>query len=137
MSQIPSNGPRTIAARHVESLGNTIDCRNLLRDDAVLIFMDTNEIFYGPEEICAVFDNLHTNLFSASSRVRAFLHTDHLIAVEAEFQGTHVREFAGLKPTGRSVTACYALAYEIADGGIAAIRAYWNLDALVRQLRGG
>jgi ketosteroid isomerase-like protein len=137
MSQIAPQSPHLMAARHVASLGKNIDCRNLLLEDAVLVFVDTNEAFHGPEEICAVFDNLHANLFSASSTVRAFHHTNHQIAIEAQFQGTHVREFAGLKPTGKTVTAEYALTYEIADGGIAAIRAYWNLDALVRQLRGG
>jgi ketosteroid isomerase-like protein len=137
MNELSTTSPDSLATRHVETLGSNVDCRQLLRDDAVLMFMDSRETFYGPEEICAVFDNLHAHLFSASSRVRAFHHTNQQIAIEVEFRGTHVREFAGLKPTGKTVTTGYALAYEIADGGIAAIRAYWNLDALVRQLRGG
>lgn len=127
----------SIAKRHVESLGRADDCRCLLRADTTLTFMDTSEKFTGAEEICAVFDNLHVHLFSASSRVKAFHQTHQQVAVEAEFFGTHVREFAGLRPTSKSVTAEYVLAYDVEDGCIVAIRAYWNLDALVQQIRGG
>ncbi len=56
-------------------------------------------------------------------------------AVEAEFVGTHVGEFAGLAPTGRLVRVPYAVAYDLAGETIAALRLYLPLDALVRQIR--
>lgn len=127
----------SIAQKHLESLGRNEDCQALLRTDALLTLMDTGESFAGPGEICAVFDNLHLHLFSGASRI----HTAHgfgsQIVVEAQLRGIHQREFAGVLPTGKPVTLDYALAYDISGGSIAAIRAYWNLDAIVRQLRGG
>lgn len=127
----------SIARAHLESLGRNADCRAMLRPDARLTFMDTGETFAGPEEICAVFDNLHQHLFVGSSRIRVSHESESHIAIEARFEGIHKREFAGVRPAGQEVFLDYALAYDVTGGSIAAIRAYWNLDALVRQLRGG
>jgi predicted ester cyclase len=55
--------------------------------------------------------------------------------LEAAFVGTHVGEFAGIAATGRAVRLPYAVAYDLADGRIAALRIYLATDALVRQLR--
>jgi len=126
-----------IARKHVEALGSGATECALLRPDATLRFMDTGELFVGAREIMELFDNLHSRLFGASTQLRSYGTEDGSVVLEAQFNGHHIREFAGIRPTGTAVQSSYVLAYDIDDGAISSIRAYWNLDSLVRQLRGG
>jgi predicted ester cyclase len=55
-------------------------------------------------------------------------------ALEAVFVGKHIGEFAGVAPTGATVSLPYSVFYDVSDGKIDALRAYFPLMALVKQL---
>ena len=97
--------------------------------------METDEVTRGREAVVGLIDHLHNQAFDATPLVKCLIVDAHRAAVEAEFLGTHVGEFAGIPPTGRRVRLPYAIAYDLADNQIAALRVYLPLDALVRQLR--
>ncbi len=123
--------PIKIAMSRIESLGRAARCSEFLSPAVTLTFMDSGECFEGPEEIEELFRNLHNRLFAASTHVRATPTAACTVVLEAHFSGHHIQEFAGLHPSGKQVQSNCALAYDIDDGTISAIRAYWNLDALI------
>ena len=61
---------------------------------------------------------------------------DGVAGLEAVFVGTHVAEFAGVPATGAAVRLPYAMFYDVADGAIVALRAYFPMTAMVQQLAG-
>jgi hypothetical protein len=58
------------------------------------------------------------------------------ILLEARFEGTHIGEFEGVPATGRQVDVPYAVAYDLRGDGISALRLYFPLDLLKRQIAG-
>ncbi|MCW2675335.1 MAG: hypothetical protein JWR70_375 [Modestobacter sp.] len=54
--------------------------------------------------------------------------------LEAVFIGTHVGDFAGLSATGLQVRMPYSMAYDVVEGAITALRAYFPMTAPRSQL---
>jgi len=54
--------------------------------------------------------------------------------LEAVFIGTHVGDFGGLSATGLHVRLPYSMAYDVAEGTITALRAYFPMTSLRSQL---
>jgi predicted ester cyclase len=59
---------------------------------------------------------------------------DGAALAEAVFIGTHTGEFAGIPATGLQVRLAYCMVYDVADGAITALRAYFPQGALAAQL---
>jgi predicted ester cyclase len=97
--------------------------------------METGEVAHGRDAIVGLVDHLHHQAFAGSPIVRSLVAEGSRAAVEGEFVGRHVGEFAGIAPTGRTVRVPFAAAYDLAGGTIGALRVYLPMDALVRQLR--
>jgi ketosteroid isomerase-like protein len=135
MTEPPSTGQRDGATVQLAALTDPAACLHLLHADATLTLMDSDQVFIGPDEICGLFANLHHRLFVATSRVRDARERGNQVTIEATLEGVQATEFAGVQPAGSHVTMHYVLTWELADGLIRAIRAYWNLDELLRQLR--
>src|SRR3982750_3514345 len=57
------------------------------------------------------------------------------VAVRCEFRGVHRGPFAGVEPTGRSVSAGLIIIYEIAEGRIADHWMQFDLFTLLQQLQ--
>jgi predicted ester cyclase len=57
------------------------------------------------------------------------------VAMRGEFQGVHRGPFAGIAPTGRTVSAPLMIVYRIQDGRIAEHWLYFDGAALVAQLQ--
>lgn len=53
---------------------------------------------------------------------------------EVLFVGTHIGKYAGMAPTGRPVRVPLAMAFDVDDGLIAAIRVYYSPEAVLAQL---
>jgi len=59
---------------------------------------------------------------------------DGKAAIEADFAGTHIGEFAGIQPTGREVRVPYSVVYDIRGDQIGALRIYFPMGRLVEQI---
>lgn len=72
--------------------------------------------------------------FNARIEVKNLLVDDDKAAVEADFAGTHIGEFTGLAPTGRTVRVSYSVLYDLRGDQISELRIYFPMSVLMEQL---
>jgi steroid delta-isomerase-like uncharacterized protein len=111
------------------------DFGSFFADDITWTTMETGEQIHGREQVRDFIVALHSQLFDASPEVVSLYFNDGSAALEAVFIGTHTAEFAGVPATGAEVRLPYAVCYDLSDGKIEALRAYFPIGALVQQLR--
>jgi steroid delta-isomerase-like uncharacterized protein len=125
---------RTIGA-YLDTLLGGGDFASFFSDDVSWTTMETGEEVRGREAVRDYIVALHTQAFHAAPEVKRFVVGDGVAALEAVFVGTHAGDFAGIPATGRQVRLPYAVVYDLADGTITALHAYFPIQALVNQLR--
>jgi predicted ester cyclase len=59
---------------------------------------------------------------------------DGKAALEADFVGVHIAEFAGIQPAGREVRVPYSVIYDLRGDKISALRIYFPMGLLIEQL---
>ena len=124
----------TVAA-HLEALGRAGDCGAELTDDVTLTIMETGEVIHGRAAVAALLTYVHHSAFSAPPVVMTLVAGAERAMIEAEFIGRHTSEFAGIAPTDHRVHLPYVVAYDLGADTISAMRLYFPMDRLVRQLR--
>ena len=126
---------RAVVAAFLNALAAGDHYGDHLAERVTHTIMATGEVTSGRSAVVRLTDHLHRGAFAAAVDTRALVVEGPRAFLEAAFVGTHVGEFAGIPPTGRTVGVPFAVAYDLVDGSIAALRVYLPLDALVRQLR--
>jgi steroid delta-isomerase-like uncharacterized protein len=111
------------------------DFASFFADDVLWTTMETGDQIRGREAVRDFIIALHSQLFAASPELKNVTAADGVAAIEAVFVGTHTAEFAGVPATGAAVRLPYSVGYDISDGKIEALRAYFPITALVQQLR--
>jgi hypothetical protein len=91
----------------------------------------------GREPVRQLITFVHSQAFESHVQVRGIVYGDNRVMLEADFVGTHIAPFEGIPPTHRRVQVPYAAAYDINDTSITALRVYFPLDALLRQIGAG
>lgn len=120
---------------YVDALLSGGDFAASFTEDVEWTTMETGERVRGREAVRDHIVALHTQAFDASPELRSIATSDGVAMLEAVFVGTQTAEFAGVPPTGASVRVAYAMSYDIVDGQISALRAYFPVGAIVAQLR--
>jgi steroid delta-isomerase-like uncharacterized protein len=77
---------------------------------------------------------LHEQAFDAHPELKTLLVDGERAAVEAEFVGSQVAEFAGIIATGKTVRVPYSVAYELERDRIKTLRIYSLMQGLLEQL---
>lgn len=126
---------RGVMTAYLDALAGGGAYAEFLAEDVTLTMAETGEVTRGRAQVVALIDYLHTVAFAARPEWAGLVVEGGRAMLEAAFVGAHVGEFAGIAATGRAVRLPYAVAYDLADGRIAALRIYLATDALVRQLR--
>jgi hypothetical protein len=128
---------RAAVNAHLEALRGAGDGAMALGEDVALTIMETGEVTRGRTSVAALLAYLHCAAFAAPPAVSTLVVGTDRAMIEAEFAGRHLAEFAGILPTGRLVRLPYVVAYDLdADTNmIHAMRLYFSMDMLVRQLR--
>jgi predicted ester cyclase len=126
---------RAMVNAHLEALCGAGDGRAGLADDTTLTIMETGEVTRGGAAVAALLTYLHHTAFAAPPVVSTLVVGTNRALIEAEFTGRHTGEFAGIAPTGRMVRLHYVAAYDLGADAIGAVRLYFPMDALIRQLR--
>jgi steroid delta-isomerase-like uncharacterized protein len=120
---------------YLDALTSRGDFAAFFDDDVVWTTMETGEEIRGRDAVAGFIVALHQQLFDASPELRNVTAADGVAAIEAVFVGTHTAEFAGVPPTGATVRLPYSVGYDISDGKIQALRAYFPILALIQQLK--
>ena len=125
----------TTVSVHLDALCGAGDCGAALADNVALTIMETGEDTRGRAAVASLLTYLHRSAFAAPPAVATLVVGTERAMIEAEFAGQHTGEFAGIPPTGRMVRLHYAVAYDLGVDSIIAMRLYFPMDRLVRQLR--
>ncbi len=126
---------RTTVTAFLDALTSGERIGDHLAERVTYTVMETGEVTSGRTAVVRLTDHLYRGAFAASLDLRGLVVEGQRAFLEADFVGTHVGEFAGLSPTRRTVGVPFAVAFDLADGKIAALRVYLPLDTLVRQVR--
>jgi len=103
-------------------------------DDVTFIVMGTGQEVKGRDAVEQFIRFFHEQAFDAEPRVKNTIFADGQAALEADFVGTHIGEFAGVPATGKRVDVPYAVVYDLENDKIRALRAYIPMDVLLQQI---
>lgn len=120
--------------QYLDALLQRGDFAAYFADDVVWTTMETGDQVRGRDAVRDFIVAMHSQLFDASPELVSTTFADGVAGLEAVFAGTHVAEFAGVPATGAAVRMPYAMFYDVADGAIVALRAYFPMTAIVQQL---
>ena len=121
--------------QYLDALLNGGDFSAFFADEVLWTTMETGDQIRGLEAVSDFIIGLHSQLFDASPELVSTEFADGVAGLEAVFVGTHTAEFAGVPATGAAVRLPYSMFYDVSDGKITALRAYFPITALLHQLR--
>lgn len=125
---------RNTMQAYAEALLSFGDFARYLSDDVTMTFMGTDRTIKGREAVRQTIGFFHEVAFSSAIKVTSVVNGEGEAILEAEFIGTHVGEFEGVKPTLRPVHVPYSVGYTLADNRITALRLYFPMELLMRQI---
>ena len=125
----------SILRDYLDALLNGGDFASFFSDDIRWTTMETGDEVRGRDAVRDFIIALHARLFEAAPELRDIAFADGVAGLEAMFVGRHVAEFAGVPPTGAEVRLPYAVFYDVEDGKITALRAYFPMAALIGRLQ--
>lgn len=124
---------RTTVTAYLAALNGQGNFRDFVTDDVVFTAVGTDQEYKGPECVQTI-DYFHTVAFEVNTEVRNLVAGEDHAAAELVFHAKHIGEFAGIPPTGKSVSIPFSVFYELTGGRIASIRVYQLLGALIAEL---
>jgi len=110
------------------------DISPYLADDVRMVFMGTDRKVAGTDAVQQTIKFFHEIAFSSAINVKSLLCGDGEAILEAEFIGTHIGEFEGVKPALKSVNVPYSVAYNLSNGKIDELRLYFPFELLMKQI---
>ena len=110
------------------------DFARWLAEEATLTIVGTDQTAAGRGAIEQMIRYLHEQAFDGTVETKTVVADGSHAALEADFVGRHIDDFAGVPATNRSFRVPYSAVYDVADGEIAAIRIYMCLPALIAQI---
>jgi len=108
---------------------------SMMADDVVFINMATGQRHTGREEVEEMLHFVYHVAFDAHAETRNLVVDGDRAVLEAEIVGKHIGEFAGVAPTNKDVRIPLAVVYDLEDGKIKEGRIYFELPALLEQLK--
>ena len=94
----------------------------------------TGDVYDGPEEVAAYFEETRTAFPDQRNELIALHHSDDAVLVEAMLYGTHRGPFRGLPPTGRSFEMRFLAIFVFEDDRLVCERVYFDAGTILRQL---
>jgi ketosteroid isomerase-like protein len=125
---------RAVMDQYLRALLDGSDFGRFFAPDVVWTTMETGEEVRGRDAVRDLILAIHTQAFHAQPQLVNLLTGDATAMLEAVLLGTHVGDFAGLSATGRQVRLPYSMAYDVVEGAITAVRAYFPMTALRSRL---
>lgn len=128
---------RKIIDGYAQALLSFGDYARYLTEDVKLTIEGTDRAVSGREAVRQLITFMHTQAFKTDIQVKGVLYGDGQAMLEAEFVGTHIGAFEGIPASHRDVRVPYAVAYDVEPAGIKALRLYFPMNVLMRQIGAG
>ena len=125
---------RQVMEEYLDALVKRADFPACFTDDVVATFEATDQRADGRDAAGQLIRYVHEGAFDARMELKSLLVDAGKAAIEADFVGTHIGDFAGVAPTGRAVRVPYSVVYELRGDQISKLRIYMPLGVLVEQI---
>jgi predicted ester cyclase len=103
-------------------------------DDVTMDVVGSGQAAQGRAAVEGMITYVHEQAFDARAEVKELIVAGNRAALEADFVGRHIGEFAGVAPTGREIRVPYTVIYDLEGDRIKALRIYGLTSDLVRAL---
>jgi predicted ester cyclase len=124
-----SERTRARLSAYLEALRTRGDYGQYFAGDVSLTVMGSDRVIEGREPV-EQFIRGFMEAFDSRPQLKSLVVDAGRGAVELDFVGTHIGEFAGLPPSGRIVKLSYVVVYDLKDDMIAALRVYVPMEAV-------
>ena len=94
----------------------------------------TGDVHDGPQEVAEYFEETRTAFPDQRNELIALHHSDEAVFVEAMLYGTHLGNFRGLPPTGRSFEMRFCAMFVFEEDRLVCERVYFDANTVLRQL---
>jgi predicted ester cyclase len=125
---------RKTMEQYLDALVARADYGRYFTDDVVVTVEGSDQRAEGPEAGEQLIRYMHQIAFDARPELKNLLVDEGKAAIEANFVGTHIGEFAGVAPTGRAVRVPYSVIYDLRGDQISKLRIYMPMSTLVEQI---
>jgi steroid delta-isomerase-like uncharacterized protein len=96
--------------------------------------MPLGEVIDGPEAVMAYYRETRAAFPDQRNRVLSLHHAEDSVVMELELTGTHLGNFRGLPPTGRSFRCRMAAIFLFEHDRLVCERVYFDQNTILRQL---
>ena len=107
---------------------------SMMADDVVFTIMATGQEHRGPQAVLGMLHYFYHIAFEARVEPKSEVYADGQAAMEWDFVGKHIGDFAGIPATGKDVRVPLCVVYDLADDKIKRGRVYFETPALLQQL---
>src|SRR3954469_3044328 len=125
---------RATLEAYVDALVARAEFAQFFIDDVQASIVGTPQQATGPDAVEQLIRFMHEVAFDARPELKKILVYDGRAAVEADFVGVHVGEFAGIAATQTSVRVPYSVIYDLDGDRISGLRIYMPMQNLLAQL---
>ena len=125
---------RQVMQEYLDTLIKRADYPAFYTEDVVVTFEGTDQRAEGREAAGQLIRHIQEIAFDARPEVKNLFVDDGKAALEADFAGVHVGEFAGIQATGREVRVPYSVVYDLRGDKISAMRIYFPFRLLIEQI---
>ena len=108
---------------------------SMMADDVVFTIMATGQEHRGRDGVMSMLNYFYQIAFDATAVTKNVIFADQQTLVEGDFVGKHIGEFAGIPATQKKVRVPIAVAYDLEHDRIKRGRVYFEMPALLQQLK--
>ena len=94
----------------------------------------TGQVFDGEEQVRKYYAASRAAFPDQRNEIHSLRHADDAVVVEFDLLGTHLGNFGGFEPTGRTFRCRMAAIFEFDGDRIACERIYFDSGTILRQL---
>jgi predicted ester cyclase len=127
---------RETVKAYIDELVSFGDFARYFTDDVTVSFMGTDRLVRGRDAARSLITFMHEQAFKTEVTLKGLACAEQHAMLEAEFVGTHIGEFEGIPASHRTVRVPYSVAYDLAGDRISALRIYFPLELLIKQIIG-
>ena len=125
---------RATLGAYVDALVARGDFSRFYTDDVEASLVGTPQRATGADGVEQMIRFMHEVAFDARPELKNMLVDDGKVAIEADFVGVHIGEFAGIAATQNTVRLPYSVVYDLDGDRTKALRIYMPLQDLLAQL---